>query len=200
MRARLPRFTTRRWRALLATALGMLVALAVNAAPGRSLYADVTASRVGDLVTVIVVESTQASRTASTKTSRKGGVGFDAGFDGGATSKGYKGRFSTTADHDGGGTTSSSGILRTTVTAIVKEVLPNGYLVLEGSRELNINGEKEILTVTGVGRPQDIRQDNTILSNQLANANISYTGDGLITKQNKPSLFIRILSSILPFF
>ncbi|GIX07883.1 MAG: flagellar L-ring protein [Candidatus Poribacteria bacterium] len=188
------------WGLTLAWALSSGAAWAQQSVP-RSLYADLKASRVGDVVTVLVLESTQASRSATIQTGRSDSIGFDGSFRSGTgTQQGASGQFGANAEHNGGGETRSSGVLRTTVTAVVTEVLPNGYLQLEGTRILDINGEKEILRVRGICRPQDIRKDNTILSNQLANAEISYTGEGLIAKHNKPNLFLRILSSLLPFF
>ena len=175
--------------------VGVLLTAAAGAAWAESLYTDIKSSKVGDLLTIIVVESTQASRTASTQTSKSGSLGFQFNSSGELTSFGN----STAAEHRGDGTTESSGKLRTTVTAMITGVLPNGYLKVKGTRELTINNEKEILTVAGICRTVDISTDNTIRSNQLANAEIAYTGEGWIAKQQKPNIFLRILVGILPF-
>lgn len=172
----------------------------VSAAPVRSLYSDPRASEVGDLVTIIVVESTQASRSASTQTSKTNSIGFSGGFQNRVHSTNTSAQGSTSTALNGTGTTRSSGELTTTVTALVTEVLPNGYLRVEGTRELTINHEKEILRVSGICRVEDIQPNNVLFSNQLANPIISYTGDGWIAKQQRPNIILRILGSILPFF
>lgn len=184
-----------------AAATALLVgAMTAQGAPVRSLYSDPKASQVGDLLTIIVIESTQASRSASTQTSKTNSIGFAAGIDTKPRGGKASGSGSTQTALNGAGTTRSSGELTTTVTALVTEVLPNGYLKVEGSRELTINNEKETLRVSGICRTEDIQPDNVLLSNQLANPSISYTGDGWIAKQQKPNIVLRLLASILPFF
>lgn len=178
---------------------GLLIATA-TAAPVRSLYSDPKASQVGDLVTIIVVESTQASRSASTQTSKTNAIGFSGGFQNKVRSTGASASGNTSTALNGTGTTRSSGELTTTVTALVTATLPNGYLRVEGTRELTINAEKETLRVSGVCRAEDIQPNNVIYSNQLANPSISYTGDGWIAKQQRPNIVLRVLASILPFF
>ena len=182
-------------RIRIATAIGLLLGAGLTSAISESLYMDIKSSEVGDLLTIVVVESTQASRTASTQTKKQGSVGFRMDSSGAITSNGA----ALSADHMGDGTTKSSGALRTTVTAMITEVLPNGYLKVEGTRQLTINNEKEILMVSGVCRRVDISANNTIRSNQLANATIEYTGEGWIAKQQKPNILLRILVGILPF-
>ncbi len=185
-------------------ALALMLGSAVIGAEARSLYADVKAVEVGDVVTIIVMESTQASRSASTRTSRASGFNLNGGFanrsSGSNTATSMEGGFTGGAEHNGDGVTRSSGALTTTVTATVMEVQPNGFLKVEGSRLLQINDEKETLTVSGLLRPVDISRNNTVFSTQLADADISYTGEGEISKQQKPSIFVRILTTILPFF
>ncbi len=184
--------------------LGGAMCGAAGDAEARSLYADIKAAKVGDTVTIIVDESTQASRSASTKTSRTSGVSVNGGFAnrsaGTNTSTSMDGGFTGGAEHNGTGVTRSSGTLTTIVTAIVTEVQANGLLKVEGTRQLQINEEKATLTVTGLLRPVDISRTNSVLSTQLANPVISYTGEGWINKQQKPNLLVRILTSILPFF
>lgn len=184
--------------------LGGAMCGATGGAQARSLYADIKAANVGDTVTIIVDESTQATRAASTQTSRSSGVSLNGGFANRSstsnTATSMEGGFTGGSEHNGTGVTRSSGTLTTTVTAVVTEIQPNGLLKVEGSRLLQINEERATLTVTGLLRPVDISRTNTVLSTQLANADISYTGDGLINNQQKPNLFVRILTSILPFF
>ncbi len=196
----------RRWlgrRNGLPITLALLLGSAVCGAEAKSLFADIKAAEVGDTVTIIIDESTQASRSASTQTSRSSGVNLNGGFanrSATTTTTNIEGGFTGGSDHSGTGVTRSSGALRTTVTAVVTEVQPNGLLKVEGSRLLQINEEKATLTVTGLLRAVDISRTNSVLSTQLANPEISYTGDGPINKQQKPNMLVRILTSILPFF
>ena len=182
----------------------MLLGSAVCGAQAKSLFADIKASKVGDTVTIIVNESTQASRSATTQTSRSSGVSLNGGFANRSntanTSTSMEGGFTGGSEHSGTGVTRSSGALTTVVTAIVTEVQANGLLKVEGSRLLQVNEETATLTVSGLLRAVDISRTNSVLSTQLADADISYTGDGPINKQQKPNMFVRILTSILPFF
>jgi flagellar L-ring protein precursor FlgH len=185
---------------ILCPAALLALASASQGAPVRSLYADPKASQVGDLVTILVVESTQASRSASTESNKVDSLGLRGDLDTKASAGRAVATGTTSASHNGTGTTRSRGALTTTVTAVVTEVLPNGYLRVQGSRELTINEETEVLTVEGTCRVDDIRTNNTIFSHQLANARIRYTGKGWIAKQQKPNIILRILAGILPFF
>ena len=197
----------RRWlgrRNGLPITLALVLSSAALGAEAKSLFADIKAAKVGDTVTIIVNESTQASRTATTQTSRSSGVSLNGGFSnrstGSNTATSVEGGFTGGSDHSGTGVTRSSGALTTVVTAVVTEVQANGLLKVEGSRLLQVNDETATLTVSGLLRPVDISSDNSVVSTQLADANISYTGDGPINKQQKPNMLVRILTSILPFF
>ena len=153
----------------------------------RSLFADLKASRVGDIVTVLVMESASATKNATTKTSKSSTRGISSSFEP------VKGQFSSDTAHNGSGSTSRSGEITATVPAVVTQVLPNGNLLIEGKRELIINKDKETISVRGMVRRQDITSSNTVLSTQLADAQIQYEGDGFIAKQQRPGLLGRIL-------
>ncbi len=96
----------------------------------------------------------------------------------------------------GGGTTSRSGVLTANVTARVVEVLPNGDLVLEGIREVDINGDRQIIVLTGVVRQADIGRGNIVLSPAVGQLRIRYFGRGLIKDNLKPGWLVRILNKI----
>ena len=86
------------------------------------------------------------------------------------------------------------------ITVVVVEVLPNGYLMVEGEKWLGINQGEEFVKVTGVVRPQDVRYDNTVLSTQLGNANIQYRGKGALADANAQGWLARFFNSpIWPF-
>ncbi len=129
------------------------------------------ASEVGDIVTVIVNESTQGGRPKTTDSATT--FDYPDGLDSEALTRL---RFAKRASMD------DRRHLRATITALVTEVTPNGFLKVEGQRQLRINDEIDTLTVQGILRSEDISSDNTVFSTQLANADITYTGDGLTPK------------------
>jgi flagellar L-ring protein precursor FlgH len=81
----------------------------------------------------------------------------------------------------------------------VVEVLPNGNLVIRGSREIEVNGETQYIVLEGVVRPVDVASDNTVKSTQIADAKIYYTGRGVLTDKQKPGWLARLLDHIWPF-
>ncbi len=167
------------------------------------LSADRRARGLNDLVTIHVVENLQASGTADAalnKTS-SGSVGLPHLF--GAESKfpssvDPANLIGTTSDtkFKGGGVTTRTGQLTATMTARVMEVLPNGDLVLEGAREIEINGDRQIVVLTGVARPSDIGKDNDVLSTNIGQLRIRYFGKGLMKDNLKPGFLVRILNKI----
>ncbi len=134
------------------------------------------ASEVGDIVTVIVNESTQGDRSKT----QNDAPAFD--YPDGLDSETLtRLRFAKRASMD------DRRHLRATITALVTEVTPNGFLKVEGQRQLRINDEIDTLSVQGILRTDDISSDNTVFSTQLANADITYTGDGLTPKMEEAS-------------
>ena len=158
-----------------------------------SLYADHRARRVGDIVTIIITESSKASKSSATQTSKKsgsngslseffglGGMPIEMGVDAGS-------------DYTGSGSTTRSGSMEAKISATVKQVLPNGSLMLEGTRQVTVNNDAQIITVSGIVRPQDIRSDNSVLSMYMADAKIEYIGEGPIAQ--KPGIVTRIIQT-----
>jgi len=162
--------------------------------PGSgSLFADNKARQVGDLVTIIIVERTQATSTAQTQTGQDASVNFGPilwnsvplipGF-------GVSGKDNFRA----GGSTTRGGSLNARMTAKVVDVLPNGNLVIEGRQTIIVNDEEQVIVVSGVIRPQDIAPDNTVLSTYVADATINYQGAGVIGDKQEPGLLTRLLN------
>ena len=96
----------------------------------------------------------------------------------------------------GSGATTRSGTLTATITARVIEVLPNGDLVLEGVREIDINGDRQIVVLTGVVRPRDVATSNVVLSPQIGQLRIRYFGRGLMKDNLKPGWLVRVLNKV----
>ena len=160
---------------------------------------------------MIVVESSEASREASTDVKRDTGVSVGIGAMLGApTDLGLshlygKNGFDPTIKADtansfkGEGTTKRKDVLRTRVAARVVSILEDGNLVIEGRRQVKVNEETQYLFVRGIARPEDISRDNTVLSQALADGQILYGGSGLLASQQKPGWLYRVLDAVWPF-
>jgi flagellar L-ring protein precursor FlgH len=160
------------------------------AAQISNLFSDHRAMRVDDILTIIIVESAKAGSESRTNTSKGTELGFSAQslsllspnqFGAGNHSK-----------YDGKGATSRSGSLSATITARVIEVLESGNLVIEGSKVVEINQEKEIIKISGVVRPQDIQKNNIVFSSSIADAEITYSGSGAVNTAARPGFFTRL--------
>ncbi len=164
--------------------------------------------KVGDLITVLLSETTQASRTSDISTSReatndvitvaqknaliseigRGVTGLsDFKLDGG------------TVTSDGAGTAGQAASLTGSISAMVVEVLSNGNLVIVGEKQLALTEGSEFIRVKGIIRPADIQPDNTVLSRRIANAQISYRGTGDLAKASKPGWGTGLIFKFWPF-
>lgn len=161
-----------------------------------NLFSDHRAMRVDDILTIIIVESAKAGSESKTNTSKENNLALSGSGGTGALSMipafGLSG--GNKVNYDGKGGTSRQGNLVATISARVVKVLDNGNLVIEGSKVVEINDEKEIIKITGIVRPQDVRRDNTILSTNIADAQITYTGKGVANTGRRPGLIARFLN------
>ncbi len=167
-----------------------------------NLFRDLKARNVGDIVTINVVESATASKNATTKTSRNsalaaGWSGVLAKLTGDWVGTEQKVNFEN--DFDGKGETTRSSQLNTFITAQVIQVLPSGNLVIEGSRQVQVNNENQFIHVQGVIRPEDISSGNIILSTYIAEARIELAGQGAVSDKQRPGWLARILDWVWPF-
>lgn len=189
----------RRWRVLL---VAVVLLAGANAADGReplidfetgqTLVSNLKARQVGDLITIIITESATAQASSKTKadakSETKGGPGlgfldFIKPWD-----------LTTENKFKGDGDTQRGGSLRAEITARVTEVLANGDLRLEGTRMVNINGEKQLIEITGICRARDINPDNTIMSTFISEAQIAYNGSGMVNDASEPGVVTKILN------
>ncbi len=104
-----------------------------------------------------------------------------------------------TSKFDGTGTTSRSGDLTAYITARVTEVLSNGNLMIEGSREIEVNNEKQFITLAGVIRTRDVAADNIILSTYISGARITYSGVGIVDERQRPGWLANLMNKVWPF-
>lgn len=164
-----------------------------------SLTSDSRAFRAGDVLTVILEETTQASKKAGTQLDKGSSVSVQPTVFGGKT---YETNVGINAQRDFSGNASSTqqNALKGAITVIVQEVLPNGLLRVHGEKSLLLNQGEEIIQVSGYVRASDIDTDNRVSSQRVANARISYAGRGALADANTPGWLARFfLSPLLPF-
>lgn len=172
------------------------------------LFINPKARRVGDIVTIKIVESSKASNNASTNTGRDSSVdvGIDKflGLENNITSTQGLNPFSritgsTSNKFTGQGGTSRSGDLNAYITTRVIGVLPSGNLAISGSREVIVNNEAQMIVVSGVIRPRDISHENVVLSTYISDARIAYSGSGIVNDQQRKGWLANILDIVSPF-
>ena len=156
----------------------------------RPLASDHKAYRVGDVVTVQVLENSSASTSTDTTTQRKNNLNATLIT---PPSRQQAVGLAVSGDFDGGGSTQRSNRLLATLTVSVREVLPNGDLQVGGEQILTVNGEQHRVQLEGRVRPQDISDANSVLSTRLADARITYVGAGDLSERQKRSLWRSVL-------
>jgi flagellar L-ring protein precursor FlgH len=175
----------------------------------HNLFEETRGRRVGDILTVVVDEQSQAARDSGTAMQRQGDmrVGISAflaamqsyasthpGFDPNALLA-----TSMASSFAGQGSTSASGNLNATVPVRIKDVLPNGDFYIEGNKTLLLNNEESHLYLSGVVRPIDVNTDNSVGSSVLADVELEYTGRGVMAENERPGILWRALNYIWPF-
>jgi len=157
----------------------------------RALTADNRAYRIGDALTVVVVENSSATSSADTSTAKNGSVA------GAATLTNNQDRrvgVDLSEDFGGRGKIQRSGKLLATMTVNVVGHTENGDLLISGSQLIELNEEKQQMQIDGRVRPADIADNNVILSSRIADAKISYIGDGILGEKQRPGILTRFLS------
>jgi flagellar L-ring protein FlgH len=166
---------------------------------------DPRASRVDDVVTVIVAESASAVTTGGTQTARKSSATAAATLPGIKSASALAllanlPKLSSDTSLNGSGSTSRSTTLTTNMTARVVRVLPNGFLVIEGMKNVQINSEWQTVSVRGVVRPADLTSDNTVPSQRIAQLEVKLDGKGVVNDAiRRPNFLYRLLLGVLPF-
>jgi flagellar L-ring protein precursor FlgH len=176
-------------------------------APGSRLAdaaRDLKASQIDDVITVLVVESASAVVKGTTKTARtsstKNSISALAGLTKAAGPWANLAGVSGDTQLSGQGTTSRDVVISTTLTARVSGVLPNGAMLVEATKDIEINTERQTITVRGVVRPADIASDNTVRSDRLGQLELRVNGKGVVGDAIKrPNIIYRLLLGLLPF-
>lgn len=171
-----------------------------NPARSFSLFDDVRSRNVGDILTIRLVEQTQASKSATTDTSR--GTSVDTGTPtilGRTITQNGQDLLSSSIETDqsfaGSASTTQSNQLTGDITVTVAQVLDNGNLVVRGEKWLTLNQGEEYIRISGIVRPADISPDNSVPSLRLADARIAYSGKGQIANTNRPGWLHRFFNS-----
>lgn len=168
------------------------------------LASDLRARRVDDIVTIVVQESASAASTGTTKSSRtssaKSNIAALGGITRAAGPLANLANLGSSSTLDGEGATSRQTTLTTTVSARVTHVLSNGNLVVEGSKNVTINSENQIITIRGVIRPIDLDTGNSIQSARLAQMEVQVNGKGVVGDViRRPNILYRLFLGLLPF-
>lgn len=161
------------------------------------LFEDLRGRDVGDVVIVRIDEADAASRDASTSLNRQSKLQASSALPGGipaldlsaATQNGFQGE----------GKMERAGRLIATLPVRVTRVMPNGDLYLEGTKVILVNDEEHHLYVSGIVRPEDIGPDDVVLSSRIADAEIEYTGRGVVTDTQRQGWLNRLLNKLSPF-
>jgi len=156
----------------------------------RSLTSDKRAYRVGDMLTVLVMENSSATANANTSAEKKGGLLF--GWK--ATNRSENSSLQLGDTFGGKGQIQRSGKLLAQLTVTVREIDPTGLLHVSGEQQIFVNDEKQEITLHGKVRPIDVLDNNTVLSTRLADARISYIGDGILSEKQHAGLITRFLT------
>lgn len=164
-----------------------------------SLFEDRRAMRVGDILSVILSERTQSSKTADTEITKENSISFGTGNVLGAAPSIGGVNFSTEVAQDrellGEASSDQSNSLSGSIAVTVADILPNGLLVVRGEKWMTLNNGQEFIRVKGLVRPEDVQPDNSVMSTKLADARITYSGTGDLADVNKQGWAAKFFNS-----
>lgn len=175
-----------------------------NAASTFDLFMDLRARQVGDILTVLLVERTDASKESSTSTAKDSNIDTGTPIFGGRVTPLHNGNpilnneVAGSRSFDGSADSSQSNRLDGSITVTVADRLPNGNLLVRGEKLITINQGEEFIRLQGIVRPVDIGPQNTVPSTKVADAQISYSGKGTLHDSNRPGWVSRFFNS--PWF
>ena len=169
------------------------------------LFEDIRARRIGDILTINLVEKTDASKEADTDIKKGTATTIAAPTVLGMVDPSVKGLnlnsgLSSSNDFKGEVESTQKNSLSGSITVSVMDVLPNGYLRIRGEKRVRLNQGNEYIRVSGIIRPSDINPDNSVESTKIADATIMYTGEGALADANKIGWLARFfISAVFPF-
>lgn len=175
-----------------------------QAGTSMDLYSDGRAHRVGDIITVVLTERTQSSKSSSTDTDKSTNIGMGVpnvlGQDLTLLGNPLSASMNSTGGFEGEGSSDMSNSLDGNITVTVHQVMPNGAMLVRGEKWLTLNQGDEYIRVSGLVRPQDIGPDNSVESTRMADARITYSGTGATHDANVMGWLARFfISPLWPF-
>lgn len=174
----------------------------------RSMFSDKSAHAVGDIVTILVQESSTASKDNKTATAKKSAIDasintflYSPAGSGFMTHNGKMPAINTTAQTDfgGGGSINNSEKIIAKISVQVVDVLPNNNLVIEGKRRTSFSGETQEIVLRGVVRQEDVTANNNVFSFNVADASVSFINKGTVADSQRKGWFTRIWDKVTPF-
>ncbi len=173
----------------------------------KPMFADKRATSVGDIITIIVQESTDTTKGNKTETAKKSGLdasiqSFISPAISPILSKAGQLpaiKLASQSDFSGGGSINNSEKIIARVAVRVTDVLPNKNLVIEGTRETAFSGERQTTILRGIVRPEDVAANNTVYSYNVANATIQFISKGTISDTQRKGWFHRVWDKVSPF-
>ena len=159
-----------------------------------SLYQDKRALRVGDILTIVLDESTQSSKSAGTSFGKSSSIGIDTPTVLGKAYSGLETQVDAERDFNGSAKSSQQNTLRGSIAVTVHKVLPNGTLLVKGEKSLRLNQGDEFIRLAGLVRLDDINRYNQVSSQSVANARISYAGRGVLNDSNSACWLTRFFT------
>lgn len=174
----------------------------------RSLFSDKKAHAVGDMITILVQHSATASKDNSTSTSKKAAIDasiaqflYSPAVSGLMTKKGQLPSLNLNSANsfDGAGKISNSEQITDKITVFVIDILPNGNMVVEGTRQTSFSGESQQAVLRGVVRSDDLTSQNTVYSYNLGDATIKFIGKGTVSDSQRKGWVLKIWDKINPF-
>jgi flagellar L-ring protein precursor FlgH len=160
----------------------------------KTLYALDRPRAVGDLVTIVIDEESNASNVGDTRSDKRNNLGINTDWQLPTDTTQTKGKFDFNGDkrYQGRGRTTRTTKFTATITAQVVEVKPNGDLYVVGKRTVRINDETETIQISGIVRPADVMAGNQVLSSQIAQAQVALSGKGPVSDPQSPGLMGKI--------
>lgn len=185
----------------------MATALAANGAiyqtvQARPLFEDRRARRIGDTITINLVERNTAQKSANANATRNGNMSAAIGSINRLPLKGLNGlelEAEAESDFNGKGAAAANNVFNGTITVTVIDVYPNGNLLVSGEKMVAINQGNEFIRFSGVINPNNVTTANTVQSTQVADARIEYRGSGFIDESNTMGWLQRFFVAIMPF-
>lgn len=179
-----------------------------NDETSKSMVADKRATSVGDILTILVQENNTASKDQNTTTSKE--TGIDAAIQSFLFSPDASGllthngklpalKLNAAQEFTGGGSISNAERVTARIAVRVIDVLPNGNLVIEGTKKIAFSGETQDAVLRGVVRSEDVASNNTVFSYNVADATIKYISKGTVSDNQRKGWFTRIWEKVTPF-